>query len=143
MSIGSIIEHNQFSGEYGGPSIRGGLHDLSAQAPIGTAPRSLQPDLLYGFAAAGDSPLYSSSDSCYSPLSDYLPSHPPIGPYYGHEMARAHPVTAESSFQAMVNSPMTHSPVSVGPPTPAWGPKFDPIALSYVSDVSYVPTVSF
>ena len=143
MSIGSIIEQNQYHGEFRGHSMPAGLHDLSIQTPIGTAPRSLHPEMLCGFASAGDSPLYSSSDSCYSPLSDYIQPSQPMGPYYGHEIVRPQTVAAESSYQAMVNSPMAHSPVSVGPATPAWGPTLDPMTVGFVHEASYVPPVSF
>ena len=142
MSIGSIIEHNHpLSSEYRSRAIANGLQqELSAPTPIGTAPRSLHPDMLYGLTS-GDSPLYASSDSCYSPISDYLQPSQPMAPYFGHEIPRPQTVAAESNFQAMVNSPMTHSPVSVGPPTPAWGPTYDPLTLGFVNEASCAQSV--
>ena len=144
MSIGSIIEHDRLHGDYRARSMPHGLSELSAHTAIGTAPRSLHPDMLYGFGSAGDSPLYSSSDSCYSPLSDYIQPSQPMAPYYGADIVRPQTVAAESAYQAMVHSPAAaHSPISLGPATPAWGPSYDPVALSYTSDVSYVHAVSF
>lgn len=140
MSIGSIIEHNHFhSGAYRSHSLP--LADMSPEGPIGTAPRSLHQDMLYGFTSSGDSPLYASSDSCYSPISDYLQPQAPMGPYYGQDIQRPATVSVESSYQPMVNSPMTHSPASMGPATPSWGQTFDPVTMGFVNDAPYVPSV--
>ncbi|KAL9044722.1 MAG: hypothetical protein Q9214_002157 [Letrouitia sp. 1 TL-2023] len=66
MSITSIIEHpprNDFS-----PSAHN-MNDLSHMT-IGPHPHSYHPDYMYARLGSADSPMYSS-DSCYSPMSDY------------------------------------------------------------------------
>ncbi len=136
MSIGSIIEHD-IHGEYKSHSVPN-LLDISQQ-PIGTAPRSLRPELLYGVSPSGDSPLYSSSDSCYSPISDYLqpPSQTVHPGFYSPDLIqRPHSATAIECYQPMLNSPL-----SVGPPTPAWS-TYDPSALGYAPEAPCVPSVS-
>ena len=142
MSIGSIIEPNMrsdFKSEFSshaGPSI----HELP-HGPIGTAPRSLHPELLYGLAPSGDSPLYSSSDSCYSPLSgisDYLQPPAVTQPFYAPDMIqRPQSTSIENCFQPIIQSPM-----SAGPPTPAWNQQYDPTALGFAPEVQCLPPVS-
>lgn len=141
MSIGSIIEPNmQRSSEYAShPSGPGGLHELSGHAPIGTTPRSLVPDLLYGLSPSGDSPLYPSSDSCYSPLSDYLqPQQALPQPFYPQEgIQRPERGSIDSCFQPI----SVHSPLSGASPTPAWG-QYDQNALGFAPEAPSLPPVS-
>lgn len=141
MSIGSIIEPNMHRGsEYAShPSAPGGLHELSGHAPIGTAPRSLVPELLYGLSPSGDSPLYSSSDSCYSPLSDYLqPQQAVPQPFYPQEgIQRPDRRSIDSCFQPIG----VHSPLSAGPPAPAWG-QYDQAGLVFPPEAPNLPPVS-
>lgn len=141
MSIGSIIEPNMHrSSEYAShPSGPGGLNELSGHAPIGTTPRSLVPDLLYGLSPSGDSPLYSSSDSCYSPLSDYLqPQQALPQPYYPQEgIQRTERGSIDSCFQPI----SVHSPLSGAPATPAWG-QYDQTALGFAPEAPSLPPVS-
>ena len=141
MSIRSIIEpnmRNDFKNEFSshaGPSI----HELP-HGPIGTAPRSSHPELLYGLAPPGDSPLYSSSDSCYSPLSgisDYLQPPPVAQPFYSQDIIQPPHVTSiDTCFQ-----PVIQSPISAGPPTPAWNHQYDPSALGFGPGVQCLPPV--
>lgn len=141
MSIGSIIEPNMHrSSEYPShPSAPGGLHELSGHAPIGTTPRSLVPELLYGLSPPGDSPLYSSSDSSYSPLSDYLqPQQALPQPFYPQDgIQRPERGSIDSCFQPIG----VHSPLSAGAPTPAWG-QYDQGALVFPPEAPSLPPVS-
>ena len=141
MSIGSIIEPNMHrSSEYAShPSGPGGLHELSGHTPIGTTPRSLVPELFYGLSPSGDSPLYSSSDSCYSPLSDYLqPQQVVPQPYYPHEgNQRPERGSIDTCFQPI----SVHSPLSGAPTTPAWG-HYDQGPLGFAPETSVLPPVS-
>ena len=142
MSIGSIIEPNMrsdFKSEFSShaaPSI----HELP-HGPIGTAPRSLHPEVLYGLAPSGDSPLYSSSDSCYSPLSgisDYLQPPAVTQPFYAQDIIqRPQSTSIDNCFQPIIQSPM-----SAGPPTPAWNQQYDPTALGFAPEVQCLPPVS-
>ncbi|CAD6569202.1 MAG: hypothetical protein ASARMPREDX12_002245 [Alectoria sarmentosa] len=138
MSIGSIIEPNMHrSGEYSShASAPGGLHELSGHAPIGTTPRSLVPELLYGLSPSGDSPLYSSSDSCYSPLSDYLqPQQALPQPFYPQEgVQRPERGNIDPCFQPI----SVHSPLSAGAPTPAWG-QYDQTGLVFGTEAPSLP----
>lgn len=141
MSIGSIIEPNMHrSSEYASHrSGPGGLHELSSHAPIGTTPRSLVPELLYGLSPTGDSPLYSSSDSCYSPLSDYLqPQQALPQPFYPQDgIQRPERGSIDSCFQPI----SVHSPLSGAPPTPAWG-QYDQTTLGFAPEAPSLPPVS-
>ena len=141
MSIGSIIEPNMHrNSEYAShPSGPGGLHELSGHAPIGTTPHSLVPELLYGLSPSGDSPLYSSSDSCYSPLSDYLqPQQALPQPFYPQEgIQRPERGSIDSCFQPL----SVHSPLSAAPPTPAWG-QYDQGTMGYAPEAPSLPPVS-
>ena len=141
MSIGSIIEPNMHrNSEYAShPSGPGGLHELSGHAPIGTTPHSLVPELLYGLSPSGDSPLYSSSDSCYSPLSDYLqPQQALPQPFYPQEgIQRPERGSIDSCFQPL----SVHSPLSAAPPTPAWG-QYDQATMGYAPEAPSLPPVS-
>lgn len=136
MSIGSIIEPNMHRGSYDSHSIGPSLHEM-AHAPIGTAPRSLPPELLYGLSPSGDSPLYSSSDSCYSPLSDYLQPQAVPQQYYPQEVIqRPHSTSIECGFQ-----PIIQSPLSAGVATPSWS-TYDPSVLAFPPETSCLPPVS-
>ena len=145
MSIGSIIEPNlrggdhksEWSSHMNGPS----LHELPhAGHPIGTAPRHLAPEIIYGLSPSGESPFYtSSSDSCYSPLSgisdQYLQPQTVSRPYYSQEMMQRSQSSAIECFQPVV----TQSPLS-GPATPSWNQYEHP--LSFVSEQHVIPSVS-
>ena len=141
MSIGSIIEPNmhrssEYASHHSGP---GGLHELSGHAPIGTTPRGLVSELLYGLSPSGDSPLYSSSDSCYSPLSDYLqPQQAVPQPYYPQEgLQRAERGNIDPCFQPI----SVHSPLSGPPAAPAWS-QYDQAPLGFAPEASTLPSVS-
>ena len=142
MSIGSIIEPNMHrSSEYASHNAGpGGLHELSGHAPIGTTPRGLVPELLYGLSPSGDSPLYSSSDSCYSPLSDYLqPQQAVPQPYYHPQEGHQRPdrESMDSCFQPI----SVHSPLSGAPASSAWG-QYDQAPLGYAPEAPSLPPVS-
>lgn len=152
MSIGSIIEptmqqrSGDFKSEYSshsGPS----LHELPHTGPIGTAPRNLAPEILYGFSpSCGDSPFYtSSSDSCYSPLSgissdqNYLqPSHTVVPrPYYLQEII---PQRSQSTGIECFQPIVSQSPLSAGPGTPSWN-QYDPSSLGFATEPQSMPPV--
>ena len=140
MSIGSIIEPNmhrssEYASHHSGP---GGLHELAGHPPIGTAPHSLVPELFYGLSPSGDSPLYSSSDSCYSPLSDYLqPQQALPPPFYPQEsIQRPERGSIDSCFQPI----SVHSPMSGTSPTPAWG-QYDQASLGFAPEASSLTSV--
>ena len=140
MSIGSIIEPNMHrSSEYAShPSGPGGLHELSGHAPIGTTPRSLVPELLYGLSPSGDS-LYSSSDSCYSPLSDYLqPQQAAPQHFYPQEgIQRPERGSIDSCFQPIC----VHSRVGAPRAPRAWG-QYDQAPLGFAPETQSLPPVS-
>ncbi len=137
MSIGSIIEPNMHRSSYESQSGGPNLHELS-HAPLGTAPRSLPPELLYGLTPSGDSPLYSSSDSCYSPLSDYLQPQAVAQQYYPHEVVqRSQSVSLESWSQPIIQQ----SPLSAGAAPPTWG-GYDPSEMSFAPEGACLPPVS-
>lgn len=136
MSIGSIIEPNMrsdFKSEY--PSHAGSnLHELPHAVPIGTAPRNLAPEILYGLSPNGDSPFHtSSSDSCYSPLSGisdhYLQPQAIARPYYSQDVIQRSQSTSIECFQPIVSQ----SPLSAGPGTPSWN-QYDPSSLGFASE---------
>ena len=141
MSNGTIIEPNMHrSSDYAShPSGPGGLNALSGPAPIGTTPRGLVPELLYGLSPSGDSPMYSSSDSCYSPLSDYLqPQQALPQPYYSQEgIQPPERGSIDSCFQPI----SAHSPLSGPPATPAWV-QYDQAPLGFAPEASSIPPVS-
>ncbi|KAL9099205.1 MAG: hypothetical protein Q9163_005260 [Psora crenata] len=136
MTMGSIIKHDMHNG-YHTHSTPASLHDhLSSQPiPIGTAPRSLRPDMFYGLSPTGDS-LYSSSDSCYSPLSDYLQAPQPLAQqYYGPDLVQRPHSAIEPCYQSM-----DASPLSVGPPTPVQGwNHYDSAALALPAETPCIP----
>jgi len=137
MSIDSMIELNMHRSSYesqsGGPSLHGLSH-----APIGTAPLSLPPELLYGLTPSEDSPLYSSSDSCYSPLSDYLQPQAVAQQYYPHEVLQR-PRSASLEFWSQPLIPQ--SPLSTGVAPPTWG-GYDPSAMAFAPEGACLPPVS-
>ena len=136
MSIGSIIEPNMRS-EYASHPAPG--HELS-HAPIGTAPRTLPPELIYGLSPCEDSTFYSSSDSCYSPLSDYLQPQAVPQPFYSQDVIpRPHSTSMESCFQPMAQSPVSVG--SIGANTPSWS-GYDPSSIGFGTEGSYLPPVS-
>ena len=136
MSIGSIIEPNMHGSSYDSHPGGQSLHEMP-HAPIGTAPRSLLPELLYGLSPSGDS-LYSSSDSCYSPLSDYLQPQAVPQPYYPQEVIRrSQSASLEACFQPMLQQ----SPLSAGPSAPTWN-EYDPSGMAFVPDTNCMPSVS-
>ena len=137
MSIGSIIEHDM-QNEYRTPTGAPNLHDHMSSRPIGTAPCSLHPELLYGLSPSGDS-LYSSSDSCCSPLSDYLQAPQPLPhQYYAPDFIPRPHSAIETCYQ-----PMEPSPLPVGPPTAAqsWN-NYDPGAVVFQAETQCIPPVS-
>ena len=136
MSIGSIIEPNMQNGFKSDFAANPGpaLHELS-HTPTGTVPRTLPPELLYG----QDSPLYSSSDSCYSPLSDYLQPQVAPEPFYPPPETldeHVHSTTIDTYYQ-----PIEHSPLSAGPPTPTWI-QYVPAQLSFENETPCQAPVS-
>ena len=143
MSIGSIIENNHMHHtDYRTHSVPPSLHDQLSSQPIGTAPRSLHPELLYGLSPSGDS-LYSSSDSCYSPISDYLQAPQSISQHYqfGPEIVQRPHSALDTCYQSLEASPM-----SVGPPTPVVGSSwtsYDPTALGFAPETHCLPPVSY
>lgn len=108
MDINSIIEHH-------GPS-HNSAHALSdLHTGIGPVPIGFRPEWTYGRMPSGDSPW--SSDSCGSPVSDYLNPHMSYQPF--HEGIQRPPSTfSDSSFhQGSITSPL-----SAGPSFPPhWG----------------------
>ena len=136
MSIGSIIEPNLHRSSYSsqpGPS----MHDEHSHAPIGTAPRSLLPELLYGLSPSGDSPLYSSSDSCYSPLSDYLQQPQAVSQqYYPQEvLQRSQSTSIESCYPAIIQTPLSAGAA------PTWN-GYDPAGIEFAPEASCYTQVS-
>ena len=135
MSIGSIIEPNMHGSSYDSHPGGHGLHEMP-HAPIGTAPHTLLPELLYGLSPSGDS-LYSSSDSCYSPISDYLQPQALPQPYYPQEVIRRpQSASLEACFQPILQQP----PISGGPSPPTWN-EFDPSGMSFTSEANCMPSV--
>ena len=139
MYTGSLVERET---DYRTQSVPPSLHDHLSSQPIGTAPCGLLPDLLYGLSPSGDS-LCSSSDSCYSPISDYYRAPRPLPPQYGFgpEIVPRPHSALESNYPSIETSPM-----SVGPPTPGNGPTsyntFDPHALGFIPETQCIPPVS-
>jgi len=136
MSIGSIIEPNMHRSSYDSHPGGQGLHEMS-HAPIGTAPRGLLPELLYGLSPSGDS-LYSSSDSCYSPISDYLQPQAVPHQYYPQEVIRR---SQSASLEACFQPIFQQSPLSTGPAAPTWN-EFDPSGMGFGPEAQCIPSVS-
>lgn len=135
MSIGSIIEPsrgNDFGQRF--------PNDLSHLA-VGVGPRTLPTaEMLYGtIPGNAESPMYSS-DSCYSPMSDYL-QQPQVSTgqrYMSHDaVSPAQPSRLESFYQPQLMA----SPLSVSSAFPVWD-QFDPSVLATpLEEGSYLPTV--
>lgn len=135
MSIGSIIEPsrgNDFGQRF--------PNDLSHLA-VGVGPRTLPTtEMLYGnIPGSAESPMYSS-DSCYSPMSDYL-QQPQVstGQRYMSQDAVSRPQT--SPLESFYQPQLMTSPLSVGSAFPVWD-QFDPSVLGTpLEEGSYLPTV--
>lgn len=134
MSIGSIIEPSMRN-DYGHQSTRI-PNDLSHLA-VGVGPRTLPTEMLYGIPGAAESPMYSS-DSCYSPMSDYLQQAPQVGTqrYVSQDAVRQQNSPLESCYQRRI---MT-SPLTAASAFPDWG-QFDTSVLENSIEGSYLPTV--
>lgn len=144
MSIGSIISEPGMGNDYvtnpGQP-----MNDLSHVA-ISTVPRSLPPDLVFQLPASVDSPLYPSSDSCYSPMSDYLQTQASTPQFLTPDtLPRSQSAALESCFP---NRQLFTSPISLTPTVPTWD-QFEDAALGISYDSScnsnvsiYTPTSS-
>ena len=135
-------ERNMHDTSYRTHSVPPSLHDRLASQPIGTAPCGLLPEVVYSLSPTGDS-FYSSSDSCYSPSSDFLQAPRALPPHfaYGHEVLQRPHSAFETSYPSIETSPM-----SVGPPTPVsgapWPHAFDPTALAFIPETHCLPHVS-
>lgn len=138
MSIGSIIEPSMRS-DLVSPHMQT-MNDLSNIA-IGVGPRALSHDLVYGHPMAAESPLLSS-DSCYSPMSDYLQQPQVNGQRFlpSEAVPRAQSTPIESFYQPnLLTSPL--SGTSVGTSVyPGWD-SFDPAMFGGPVERSYLPTV--
>lgn len=142
MSIGSIIEPsrgNDFGQRF--------PNDLSHLA-VGVGPRTLPTtEMLYGtIPGTAESPMYSS-DSCYSPMSDYHLQQPQVSSTTGHrymaqDAAVSRPQTTTSLESFYPPQLMTASPLNVvGSAFPVWD-QFDPSVLGTpLEEGSYLPTV--
>ena len=134
MSIGSIIEPSMRS-DLVSPHMRT-MNDLSSIA-IGVGPRPLPHDLVYGHPMAAESPLLSS-DSCYSPMSDYLQQPQVNGQRYlpSETVSRAQSTPIDPFYQPnLLTSPLTGTPVY-----PEWD-SFDPAMFGGQLERSYLATV--
>ena len=137
MSIGSIISETSMRNDYVTHSGQS-LSDLSHVA-IGAVPRSLPPDLVFQLPASADSPIYSSGESCYSDMSDYL----------APQVSTPHfltPETVQRSQSAALDSCFPHqqlftSPLSLTPNVPSWD-QFEESALGISYDSPCTPNVS-
>lgn len=136
------IERNLHDTSYRTHSVPPSLHDRLSSQPIGTAPCGLLPDGLYGLSPTGDS-FYSSSDSSYSPSSDFLQAPRALPPHfgYGNEVVQRPHSAFEPNYPSIETSPM-----SIGPETPVsgapWTPAFDPSALGFIPETHCLPPVS-
>ena len=134
MSIGSIIEPSMRS-DLVSPHMRT-MNDLSNIA-IGVGPRPLPHDLVYGHPMAVESPLMSS-DSCYSPMSDYLQQPQVNGQRYlpSETVSRAQSTPIEPFYHPnLLTSPLSGTSVY-----PVWD-SFDPAMFGGPLERSYLPTV--
>lgn len=132
MSIGSIIEPSMRNdyGHHGRIS-----NDLSNLA-VGVGPRTLPAELIYGISAAAESPLYSSDNSCYSPMSDYLKPQTHGQSYLPPDaVSQAQTSPLEANYQPQL---MT-SPLSTASAYPVWE-QFDSSVLGGQLDGPYLPT---
>ena len=139
--IGSFAERHIRDSTYRAQSVPPSLHDHLSSQHTGTVHHGLPTGVLYGVPPSGDS-LCSSSDSCYSPPSDYYPNpralHQNYG--YGQEIVQRPHSALESNYQSLETSPL-----SVGPPTPVstnnWNPAFDPNTLAFIPESHCLPPV--
>ncbi len=131
MSIGSMMsDRNDYVAHPGHP-----MNDLS-RAAIGAVQRSFPPDLVFQLPASADSPLYSS-DSCYSPMSDYLQPQVTTPQFLNPDtFPRSQSAALESCFQNQFTSP-----TSLTPTVPTWD-QFDDAALGIPYESSCTSNVS-
>ena len=128
MSIGSIIEPSMRD-DYGHPSRIS--NDLSHLA-VGVGPRTLPAELMYGISAADESSLYSSDNSCYSPMSNGQPYLPPDA------VSQAQTSPLESNYQPqLMTSPLS----STASAYPVWEQLDSSLLGGSQLDGSYLPTV--
>lgn len=136
MSIGSIISEpmrNDYVTHPGQP-----MNDPSHVA-ISAVPRGLPPDLVFQLPASVDSPLYPSSESCYSPMSDYLQTQASTPQFLTPDtLPRSQSAALESCFQ---NQQLFTSPISLTPTVPTWD-QFEDTALGISYDSSCNSNVS-
>lgn len=139
MSIGSIIEPsrgNDFGQRF--------PNDLSHLA-VGVGPRTLpNTEMLYGnIPGTAESPMYSS-DSCYSPMSDYLqqPQVSTTGQRYMSQDAVSRPPQTTTSLESFYQPQLMTSPLNVvGSAFHGWD-QFDPSVLGTpLEEGSYLPIV--
>lgn len=132
MSIGSIIERSDYGSHHTRIS-----NDLSHIA-VGVEPRSLPAGLLYGIPQAAESPLYSS-DSCYSPISDYLQQPQTSAQRYLPQdtVSRAQSSPLDSGYH---QPQLITSSMNAAPAFPVWD-QFDTPILGAQLEGSYLPTV--
>ncbi len=89
-----------------------------SQLAVPAAPRGFPPDLVYGASTSDDSPFYSS-DSCYSPNSEYSRAHIVSQSYHPmHQRQRSSSTTSlvDPYFQPQ----MMKSPLCSTSTLPAW-----------------------
>ena len=130
MSINTIIEHPM--GDLSFP-----LHQSIGEMPIavGPTPLNYRHNLQFGPIGTADSPI-NSSDSCYSPISDYPGSQFSHQPFHTQEgIQRPRSTFSDSSFPPHSIA----SPLSAGPSFPTTWSSFES-SPSY-SDGNCVPTV--
>lgn len=133
MSIGSIIEPSMRN-DY---SHHGRISNDLSHLPVGVGPRTLPADLIYGISAAAESPLYSSDNSCYSPMSDYLKPQAHGQSYLPPDaVSQAQTSPLESNYQPQLIT----SPLPTASAYPVWE-QFDSSILGNQLDGSYLPTV--
>lgn len=139
MSICSIIEPSR--GNDFGQSFPNDLSHLA----VGVGPRTLPTtEMLYStIPGTAESPMYSS-DSCYSPMSDYLqqPQVSTTGQRYMPQDAVSRPPQTTTSLESFYQPQLMTSPMNgVGSTFPAWD-QFDPSVLGTpLEEGSYLPIV--
>ena len=138
MSIGSIITERSMRSDYVTHPGQT-MNDLSRIA-ISAVPRSLPPDLVFQqMPASADSPLYSSGESCYSDMSDYLAPQVSTPQYLTPEtIPRSQSAGLESCFP---HPQLFTSPLSLTPTAPTWD-QFEDSALGISYDSPCTPNVS-
>ncbi|KAL8746054.1 MAG: hypothetical protein Q9190_001892, partial [Brigantiaea leucoxantha] len=132
MSITSIIEHPS------GTTFPRSAHtmgEFSQHMAIASHPRSFHPEYMYGAMGSADSPMYSS-DSCYSPMSDY-PGPQIASQSFGHHEGMIPRPPSTFSEPSLQPNPIA-SPLSVGPSFP---PMWSSIDATSGLDASYHPTL--